>query len=115
MAPRPPDDLRRIAACLRAGETSQRFSQRGGELSHAVQLEADGRWRVRRLALDEACVAQAKARAQAAGGSFMPEHVEHCRVPGPVVVFEAETLEAMCAALEDGSWIPKGRGPRGSA
>lgn len=67
--------------------------------SHVVVVE-DGIWRIRRLTLDPA-----KADAhRAAHGVFMPEHAEMLSEPGPEIVLEADSLEALITTLRSVPW-----------
>lgn len=67
--------------------------------THAVVLE-DGVWRIRRLYLDPAKVAAYRAEHT----TFMPEHVEALSEPGPEIVLEAPSLEALIEGLQALPW-----------
>jgi hypothetical protein len=89
--------LARLEKAAKAGATEVRFGQH--HFSHAVCLE-QGTWRVRRLFTD-------RAKAEAflkEHGHFMPENNEQLAEPGPDVVLEAPSLDALLAAFRKGPW-----------
>lgn len=102
MAPRPLETrdqfIQRLrAAAARGAQDPIGFG--GHHFTHAVVVEA-GTWRVRRLHLD-----RAKADAYLAEhGMFMPEHAEMLSEPGPEVVLEAASLEALITGLRALPW-----------
>lgn len=106
MAPRALESRDQLIARLRAaGDAIARRPLRfgGHHFTHVVVVE-DGRWRVRRLTLD-----RAKADAyMAEHGMFMPEHAEMLSEPGPEIALEADSLEALIAALKAAPWPLRG-------
>jgi hypothetical protein len=98
MAPRPLETRDAFLARLRrAPETPVYFG--GHHFSHAVVHE-DGKWRVRPLVLDKA-----KADAYLAErGHFMPENAEALSEPGDPVALEADSREALIAAIAAGAF-----------
>ena len=102
MAPRPLETRDQFIARLRQAHArgacpELRFG--GHHYTHAVVVEG-GVWRVRPLVLE-----RAKADAYLAEhGMFMPEHAEMLSEPGPEVLLEASSLDALCVALRAGPW-----------
>lgn len=102
MAPRPLETRERFIERLRAHAAEGARSPMGvgqHHFTHAVVLE-DGVWRIRELYLDPAKVEAYRAT----HSSFMPEHAEALSEPGPEVLLEAASLEALIAGIEALPW-----------
>src|SRR5690606_25086124 len=102
MAPRALETLDHFIARLREAHARGGCPEvrlGGHHYTHAVVVEG-GVFRVRPLILD-----RAKAEAYLAEhGMFMPEHAEMLSEPGPEVVLEAGSLDALCVALRAAPW-----------
>ncbi|MEZ4451881.1 MAG: hypothetical protein R3B09_20625 [Nannocystaceae bacterium] len=97
MAPRPIEPFAHFVERLRKADAGKRpFVVRFGapHHTHAVVREGDV-YRVRALYLDPA-KADAYLREH---GTFMPEHAEMLAEPGPKVVLEARSVDALCEVL----------------
>lgn len=102
MAPRPLETRERFIERLRAHAAAGVRSPMGvggHHFTHAVVLE-DGVWRIRELHLDPAKVEAYRA----AHSSFMPEHAEALSEPGPYVLLEAASLEALLTGIQGLPW-----------
>lgn len=109
MAPRRLETREEFIARLRRSADNVARSPVGvGEhhFTHAVVLE-EGVWRIRRLFLDPAKVAAYRAEQT----NFMPEHAEALSEPGPEILLEAQSLEALIAGLQALPWPLRLAGP----
>jgi len=64
----------------------------------------EGRFRLRKLGVEQAEIDRARTAAFAAGRSFMPEHVQDLLKPTGKIVLDFATFEELRAAIEAMPW-----------